>query len=62
MDGPVEVYDQWQHMVERMENMHLDSIPELEEYEYNDNEYEQDREMFETTDIQNRKYKKKQKV
>ena len=55
MDGPVEVYDQWQHMVERMENMHLDSIPELEEYEYNDNEYEQDREMFETTDIQNRK-------
>ena len=46
----------------RFENMHLDSIPELEEYEYNDNEYEQDREMFETTDIQNRKYKKKQKV
>ena len=42
LDGPVEVYDPWQHMIERMEYYHLEGIPELEEYEFNDNEYEHD--------------------
>ena len=40
LDGPVEVYDPWQLMIEEIKNMHLEDIQELDEYEFNDNEYE----------------------